>query len=509
MSLSSRPDLTSLGLSIPEELEEDDGDANSFEMEETDRLLPDQTSVNLASASYQAIDYDSKSEDRFLSFAGAKKASPQPRKRGTSFRDFRSATLSISMLARPSDDRHASAFLAGWNVSNLIQGTGILGVPYAVAQGGWAAVASIFLVAGICCYTGKLLISCLYEESEKTHMKRRLRVNYPEVGEAVYKNRGHTLVAIVQIFEMFGGVIMYVVLLGTVLGDLLKASTNLGPSEWAAVSCLVALPTLFIRRMSIISWLSMISVFALLSSIITLIAFSFTKIHDWNLSNIPPFNPTTFPIGFGIIVFSYCAHAVFPSIESSMRKPEQFNSMMNAAFLFAAVIKTLLGTFMVLAFGDKTEEVATINLHDSKAFSVTAAALVISNVMLAIPLGMFVVSLTIDDAMLKYFPHLNRDSKYHWIWIVITRPTLLCFALFLALVIPHFGLLMGFVGRFTGTCLCFIFPCWFHLKLRWKKLSKFQIGVDIAVMVFGIIAGSSGLFFSAKALVESFTTFAF
>ena len=506
MSLGSSQDLITLPVS------KDHQDDNACEVQETDMLLPDTDLdgvVNLPSGSYKAIINDGDTENIFYSFASnppcdSEAASPQRKRKASFLKSLRSASLSISLLAKPSDDRHASVFLAGWNVSNLIQGTGILGIPYAVAQGGWAAVASIFLAAGICCYTGKILINCLYEESKKTYIKRRLRVNFPEVGEAVFKKRGHNLVACVQMFELFGAVIMYIILLGTVLADLLKASTNLGPSEWAAISCIVVLPALFIRRMSVLSWLSMISVFALLGSIVTLIAFGFTKIHDWKLTNIPPFNPTTFPIGFGIIAFSYCGHAVFPSIEASMRKPEQFNSMMNSTFLFGAVVKTLLGTFMVLAFGHKTDEVATVNLHESKAFSIAAALLVVSNVMLAVPLCMFVTIATFDDALLKYFPHLDRNSKYHWVWLLISRPTLLCFGLCLALVIPHFGLLMGFVGSFTGAWLCFIFPCWFYLKLRWNKLSKYQIAFNIFVIVLGFIVGFTGMFFSAKALVKSF-----
>ena len=55
------------------------------------------------------------------------------------FQNFRFASLSVSMLAKPSDDRKAHAVLAGWNVSNLIQGTGILGVPYAAQPPCWTA----------------------------------------------------------------------------------------------------------------------------------------------------------------------------------------------------------------------------------------------------------------------------------------------------------------------------------------------------------------------------------
>ena len=420
------------------------------------------------------------------------------------FRSFRTASLSISMLEKPSDDRKAHAFLAGWNVSNLIQGTGILGVPYAVQQGGWAAVAMIFLVAILCCHTGKLLVECMYEKSKKTGIRRRLRINYPEVAEAVMGRKGLVLLTIIQSVEMFGGVIMYIVLLGTVWADMFQKYTGLGLKAWAAINCCLCLPTLFITKMSIVSWLSMLSVFSLMSAVVTLITFCLTQISVCSLDNITAFDPQRFPVGFGIIVFSYCAHPVFPSIEGSMKKPEQFNSMMNSSFLLAALVKGILGTFMVLTFGNATEEVATVNLVKYPVFSKLATFLVVGNVLLAVPLAMFVVNMTFDHIFLTHLPHLNRDSKYHWVWLLITRPMLLSFGLFLAIMVPHFGLLMGVIGSFTGTCLCFIFPCYFHLKLRWETLSKWQVVVDGAIIVFGLVAGSLGLAFSTKALVMTY-----
>lgn len=432
---------------------------------------------------------------------------PNPNKkrlRATSFSNFRSASLSVSMLAKPSDDRKANAALAGWNVSNLIQGTGILGVPYAVSQGGWAAVASIFIVALMCCHTGKLLVECMYETSKKTGVRRRLRVNYPEVGEACLGHRGYVMVSVIQSIEMFSAVIMYIIILGTAWADLLNMYPELGLKEWAAINCCVTLPSLFITRMSIVSWLSMFSVFSLMSAILVLIAFTLTEIPLWSIANIPEFNAQTFPIGFGIIVFSYCAHAVFPSIEGSMTKPQQFNPMMNCSFLLAAIVKACLGTFMVVRFGHYTAEVATVNLSENIIFSRLSTALVISNVILAIPLAMFVVSVTIDDSLNRYFPQLNRESKYHWVWLVITRPLSITLALFIGIMVPFFGILMGVIGSFTGTCLCFIFPCVFHLKLRWHTMSRWDFFLDILIIVFGLIAGLSGLVFSMKALVMAF-----
>ena len=471
-----------------------DADDDILEQEQGD-LFPQSENLTSMNSNYVLLESGT-TEQKTLS---------KGRLRAQSIRNFRSASLSISMLAKPSDDRKANAFLSGWNVSNLIQGTGILGVPYAVQQGGWAAVAMIFVVALLCCHTGKLLIDCMYETSRKTGIARRLRVNYPEVAEAVMGRKGHIIVSIVQSVEMFGGIIMYIVLLGTVWADLLKSVNVLGFKEWAAINCCIVLPSLFITKKSIISWVfSMLSVFLLMSSLLTLISFCFTQVTVFKMSNIPSFDPQTFPIGFGIILFSYCAHTAFPSIEGSMKKPQSFNSMLNYSFLLAAIIKGSLGTFMVLTFGDSTAEVATVNLVQHPIFSKILTGLVISNVLLAIPLGMFVVSLTFDEAFLKYFPHLNRDSKYHWVWMLISRPLLLTFALLLALIVPHFGLLMGVIGSFTGTCLCFVFPCYFHMKLRWSTLKKWEIVLEISIMIFGVIAGGLGLTFSMKALIMTY-----
>jgi len=112
---------------------------------------------------------------------------------------LRDHTTTVSLLAKPSFDRRASAFLAGWNVSNLIQGTGILGVPYGVFISGWAGVAAIVVVAVMCCFTGKILIDCLYEKSKRTGQRKRVRANYPEIGEAVWPRWGNTIVSITQV----------------------------------------------------------------------------------------------------------------------------------------------------------------------------------------------------------------------------------------------------------------------------------------------------------------------
>ncbi|KYO18993.1 hypothetical protein Y1Q_0018946 [Alligator mississippiensis] len=59
-----------------------------------------------------------------------------------------------------------STWEAGWNVTNAIQGIFVLGLPYALLHSGYSGLFLIILTAMFCCYTGKILITCLYEENE-------------------------------------------------------------------------------------------------------------------------------------------------------------------------------------------------------------------------------------------------------------------------------------------------------------------------------------------------------
>ena len=428
----------------------------------------------------------------------------------TNFKRFRSFTVShftVSLVEKECPDRQASAILAGWNVTNLIQGMGILGVPYAVREGGVAVVLCIFIVAMFCDVTGILLVDCLYEISPRSKLRKRVRSSYPDVGEAVWPGVGGKVVSVVQSIELYAAAVLYLVLLTTMFSQITNKYIPLTLNEWAVICSVAVLPSVFITRLSLIAWMSMLAVFSLMSALVVMVAYCIMRYDQWTVDNIPSFDISTFPVGFGIVTFSYCAHAVFPGIEGSMREPKDFNKMMHTSFFISAIVKALFGAFAVLTFGLATDQVFTVNLAGDVGFNTAATALVALNVFFSFPLPLFVVVETFDNTLGPYFRHLQKGTKYHWYWLLLTRTLLVAFALFIALVVPHFGLLMGFVGSFTGTCLSFGFPCIAHLKLRWNYLRWYHITVEILLIVFGVLAGGLGFVYSGKALVDSFRTF--
>ena len=316
--------------------------------------------------------------------------------------------------------------------------------------------------------------------------------------------RGGTVIRVVQTIELYAATVLYLVLLTTMFSQVTAKVVKLPVQVWAVVCAFAVLPSVFIKRLSLIAWMSMIAVFSLMGAIVVTISYCISHSGEWKTDNIPSFDKKTFPIGFGIITFSYCAHAVFPGVEATMKEPKNYNMMMHASFAVSAVMKTLFGVLCVLTFGPLTEQVVTVNMADSVAFNTAATVLVAFNVFFSFPLPLFVVIETVDEVFLPHFPHLRADTKYHWFWVLLSRVLLVTLALFIALVVPHFGLLMGFVGSFTGTCLSFGFPCIAHLKLKWHRLRWYHVIGEIILICFGVVSGAFGLFFSGKKLIESY-----
>ena len=301
----------------------------------------------------------------------------------TNFKRFRSFTVShftISLVEKECLDRQASAILAGWNVTNLIQGMGILGVPYAVREGGVAAVICIFIVALFCDVTGILLVDCLYEISPRSKLRKRVRESYPDIGDAVWPGVGGKVVSVVQTIELYAAAMLYLILLTTMFAQITEKYVPLSLNEWAVICAVAVLPSVFIKRLSLIAWMSMLAVFSLMSALIIMMAYCILQSDQWTWNNIPSFHISTFPVGFGIVTFSYCAHAVFPGIEGSMKEPKNFNKMMHVSFFISAIMKTLFGLFAVLTFGILTDQVFTVNLAENVAFNTAATVLVAMNV---------------------------------------------------------------------------------------------------------------------------------
>ena len=109
---------------------------------------------------------------------------------------------------------------------------------------------------------------------------------------------------------------------------------------------------------------------------------------------------------------------------------------------------------------------------------------------------------------LTFFVLFNRHFLFYFIlfqvWGLAFKVGVIIFTVLMAISIPHFVILMGFIGSFTGTMLSFIWPCYFHLKLKRDSLDRNTIWYDCFVIFLGVLFGVVGVYDSGTAMIKAF-----
>lgn len=128
-------------------------------------------------------------------------------------------------------------YQAAWNVTNAIQGMFIVSLPFAVLRGGYWAIIAMIGIAHICCYTGKILVHCLYEPDPITGEPQRVRDSYVGIAKVCFGPKtGARMVNMAQIIELLMTCILYVV----VCGDLMAGTFPEGSLDTRFVSLFVS-----------------------------------------------------------------------------------------------------------------------------------------------------------------------------------------------------------------------------------------------------------------------------
>lgn len=205
----------------------------------------------------------------------------------------------------------------------IFAGVGILSTPYAAAKGGWLGLGLLVAFALICCYTAILLRRCL---DSHPHIH-----SYPDVGEASFGKWGRWITSTLLYLELYAVAIEFLILEGDNLAHLFpSAGMKLGhvvlnPHEvFVILSAICMLPTVWLRELSILSYVSATGVVASFLIVLTVgwvglldgVGFH----HQGSLVHLDGL-----PVAVGLYSFCYCGHAVFPSIYGSMRNRTQFS----------------------------------------------------------------------------------------------------------------------------------------------------------------------------------------
>ncbi|KAL2502837.1 Transmembrane amino acid transporter family protein [Forsythia ovata] len=350
------------------------------------------------------------------------------------------------------------------NAINALCGIGILSTPYALKEGGWFSLTLLLVFGIITCYTGILLKQCL-ESSPQLQ-------TYPDIGQAAFGLVGRICIATILYVELYSSCVEYLIMMSDNLSAFFPnahmeiAGIHLDSYQLCAItSTLVILPTVWLRNLNLLSYVSVGGVVTLVLVVLCLLWVGISGEVGFH-PNGKALNLANLPVTIGLYSFCYGSHSVFPNIYSSMKEPSRFPSVLLISFAIAAFTYTGVAICGFLMFGEATKPQFTLNLPTKLVASDIAGWSVV-----AAPVTKF--ALTITPVALAIEELLPAQNRSHGVSILI-RTILVISTLIVALAVPYFGSVMALIGSLLVMLVSLILPCACYMRLRRDRLTKLQ-----------------------------------
>ncbi|KAL7169881.1 hypothetical protein ACSBR2_034846 [Camellia fascicularis] len=401
-------------------------------------------------------------------------------------------TSKLSIMSS-STSQQCSYAQSVFNAINGLCGIGLLTTPYALKEGGWWSLTILIILGIITCYTGVLLKRCL-ESSPGLE-------TYPDIGQAAFGVPGRVCLAIALYIELYASCVEYLIMMSDNLSALFpNAHINFNGIHLDSyqmctiISTLFILPTVWLRNLSLLSYISVGGVFTAVLVSLCLLWVGVVDQVGFHRIGLP-LNLAKLPVTIGLFGFCFGCHSIFPNIYSSMKKRSQFPSVLTISFVTSGVLYAAVAICGFLMFGNSTKSQFTLNMPPQFIASKVAAWTTVVAPVMKYALTITPVAFSLEELL------PSAQSKSHGMSILI-RTILVLSTLVVALAVPYFGSVMAFIGSLLVMLVALIFPCACYLSICQDRLTKLQISTCILIMVVGVICAIVGTYSAIISMVE-------
>lgn len=198
-----------------------------------------------------------------------------------------------------------------------------MSIPYAVSSGGWLSLILLFAIASTTYYTGLLIKRCMDGDPSI--------ISYPDIGDKAFGTKGRILISVSIHLELFLIATGFLILAGDNLHKLFPDLENKvfgvqigGERSFIVVIALIILPTVWINKMTTLSYISATGVLAymiILGSVLWSGLFDGIGFHQKGVL----INWRGLPTACSLYTMCYHAHSVFPTLYTSSKNQGQFH----------------------------------------------------------------------------------------------------------------------------------------------------------------------------------------
>ncbi|KAF9097797.1 hypothetical protein BGX23_007893 [Mortierella sp. AD031] len=399
------------------------------------------------------------------------------------------------LAERPSQGSSYSAF---FNIVCVVAGTGTLGLPFCLAQGGWIGVGILVLSMVMSIYTGRLLIKCLYYNGHT-------RVaSYQEVGAHAFGKWGLGAVWFFHTSVILGVPVMFFILSGTEISAMTADKVDISKEAWIWICCsAVSIPFVLMKTLKEVSLLSIFGVLATavlvgVATIESIIDFPNRAQYNYDavvVRNLPTV-VATMSVCFG-------GNVVYMHVEEAMRHPRSFNKVLAWAMMFCCFLYALVAIPGYLTYGPAAKSPILSSLPENASRKV-ATIMIIAHVLLAAPVLMTAFALEIERIFSITIERRGRLGER--IYRTIVRLGVMGIVGGIACLVPFFDSFLSLLGAFGNCMLIYVMPIGFYWKLiGWRTMKWYELVWCGIVLVIGLLGCVIGSIDAIKALHKDFT----
>lgn len=385
-------------------------------------------------------------------------------------------------------ERHkASTFKAVLLLLKSFIGTGVLFLPKAFDNGGWAfSVVCLFVcaVASFFCFIS--LIST----------KEKVGVNgYGDLGLRLFGPKMKFSILLSIALSQIGFSAAYIVFTATNLKVFCEKVLGVKPDSFGLATyiilqTLIFIPLSFTRNITKLSGTTLVAdLFILLGLLYVYYYPSYYIIkHGIATSSMKLFNKSDWSLFVGTAIFTFEGIGLLIPIQESMEKPQHFNKCLLGVMSGVAFVFITSGLICYSAFGSKVETVVLLNFPQDSPFTKSAQLLYVLAILLSTPLQLFPAIRILEnwtfpvDASGKHNPHIKWLKNYFRSAIVIATSLIAWGGA------NDLDKFVSLVGSFACVPLIYIYPPALHFKaFKDKNASKISLVIDVVIASVGVI----------------------
>lgn len=373
-------------------------------------------------------------------------------------------------------------------------GTGIMFLPKAFKNGGilFSSLALVF-VATISMLAFHLLLAC----------RARYGGGYGDIGREIAGPRMRALILGSITLSQLGFVCTGLVFVADNWHAFLQAVTNgaspLGVIPLIAVQAALIIPLSFIRNISKLGPAALIADVFIVVGLVYIYYYDIMVLSTRGMHpSVELFNPDAYTMTIGASIFTFEGIGLVLPIQSSIRKPERFESLLGLVMLIITVIFTSIGALCYATFGSETQiEVINNFPQDSRMVNAVQVMYALA-VLVGNPVQLF-------PAMRILEHHFFGDRSGRKDLVTKWKKNAFRSALVIVCVVisiagsANLDRFVALIGSLACVPLVYIYPPYLHYKgVATSRAAKLG---DIAFMVLGAVGM---VYTTAVTVVNSF-----